>query len=107
MPKVANIRDYYRKNFLYENHRLMLPELRDKVTRTCSECKFFVTVVGKTEARPGCAVLIPAYANMTKRVPGKLDVVEVLKAVGKEGLERMLAEVDPYHQACGLFHQRT
>lgn len=104
---MANIRDYYRKNFLYEGHRLMLPELRDKVTHTCSECKFFIKVVGRTEARPGCAALIPHYASLARRVPRELDVVDVLKAVGREGLERVLAGAGPDRQACGLFHPRV
>lgn len=106
-PGVANIRDYYRKNYLYEGHRLMLPELRDKVTHTCSRCKFFVMVVGRTEVRPGCAALIPQYANLTRRVPEKLDAMDVLKAVGRDGLKRVLAGVDPHRQACGLFHPRV
>lgn len=101
---MANIRDYYRKNFLYEGHRLMLPELRDKVAHTCSQCKFMVMIVGKTEARPGCAALIPQYAGPARRVPEKLDVMDVLRAVGKDGLEQVLAGFDPQHQACGLFH---
>lgn len=103
---MANIRDYYRKNFLYEGHRLMLPELRDKVVHTCARCKFFVAVVGRTEVRPGCAVLLPQYANLARRVPEKLDVMDVLKAVGRDGLERVLAGADPRRQACGLFHPR-
>ncbi|MFA4885366.1 MAG: hypothetical protein WC601_06280 [Desulfotomaculaceae bacterium] len=101
---MANIRDYYRKNFLYESHRLMLPELRDKVAHTCSQCKYMVTVVGKTEARPGCAALIPQYAGLVRRVPEKLDVIDVLRLVGKEGLERVLTGFEPQRQACGLFH---
>ncbi len=101
---MANIRDYYRKNSLYEGHRLMPPELRDKVTHTCSRCKFFVMVAGRTEVRPGCAALIPEYAGLAKRVPEKLDAVDILKTMGKEGLERVLAGCDPRRQACGLFH---
>ena len=101
---MANIRDYYRKNFLYESHRLMLPELRDKVSHTCSQCKYMVTVVGKTEARPGCAALIPQYAGLVKRVPERMDVIDVLRLVGRGGLERVLAGFEPQRQACGLFH---
>ncbi|NLI12978.1 hypothetical protein [Pelotomaculum propionicicum] len=101
---MANIHDYYRKNFLYESHRLMLPELRDKVSHTCSQCKYMFLIVGKTESRPGCAALIPQYAGLAKRVPGKLDVTEVLRLVGKEGLERVLAGFEPQRQACGMFH---
>jgi hypothetical protein len=105
--RVANIQDYYRKNFLYNGHRLMLPELRDKVNHTCSRCKFFVAVAGRTGVRPGCAALIPQYGNLSRRVPEKLDVVDVIKAVGRDGLEKVLAEADPLRQACGLFHPRV
>ena len=101
---MANIRDYYRKNFLYEGHRLMLPELRDKVVHTCARCKFLIMVVGRTEARPGCAALLPSYGSLARRVPPRLDAAEVLKEVGREGLDRVLAGADPHRQACGLFH---
>lgn len=106
-PGVANIRDYYRKNFLYEGHRLMLPELRDKVVHTCSQCKFFIWIEGRTETRPGCAALIPRYSSLSRRVPGKLAVTDVLKEVGREGLEKVLTGTDPHSQACGLFHPKS
>ncbi len=101
---MANLRDYYRRNFLYQSHRLMLPELREKVVHTCSECGFFVQVAGKTETRPGCAAIIPYYASLAGRVPRELKVLEVLQAVGKNGLEQVLAGAGPHRQACGLFH---
>lgn len=104
---MANIRDYYRKNFLYESHRLMLPELREKVIHTCSECKFFVKVVGRTETRSGCAALMPRYVNMARRVPRELDILEVLKTVGREGLEQVLHRASPHRQACGLFQPKN
>ncbi|HOV80579.1 MAG TPA: hypothetical protein PK728_10850 [Bacillota bacterium] len=104
---MANIRDYYRKNFLYEGHRLMLPELRDKVVHTCSRCKFFVWVQGRAGVRPGCAALIPRYASLAGRVPEELGVTDVLKEVGKDGLRRVLAGAEPCGQACGLFHPRS
>ncbi|BAF59678.1 hypothetical protein PTH_1497 [Pelotomaculum thermopropionicum SI] len=104
---MADIRDYYRKNFLYESHRLMLPELREKVVHTCSRCKFFITVVGRSEARPGCAALIPQYARTARRVPEKLDAAELLRVLGRDGLERVLAGAAPHRQACGLFQPRA
>lgn len=104
---MANLRDYYRRNSLYESHRLMLPELREKIVHTCSECRFFVQVAGKTETRPGCAAIIPHYACLARRAPRELKVLEILQAVGKKGLEQVLAKADPYRQACGLFCLKT
>lgn len=103
---MSNIHDYYRKNFLYEGHRMMLPELRDRVARTCPQCKFYILIAGKVEVRTGCAAFIPQYAGLTKRVPEKLDVTEILKEVGREGLERVLAGPGRHRQACGLFHPK-
>ncbi|MDD4766155.1 MAG: hypothetical protein PHF87_01035 [Desulfotomaculaceae bacterium] len=103
---MSNIHDYYRKNFLYESHRMMLPELRDRVTRTCPQCKFYILIAGKTGVRMGCVALIPQYAGLVKRAPEKLDVTEILKAVGKGGLERVLARPGSHRQACGQFHPK-
>ncbi|TEB07119.1 hypothetical protein Psch_00662 [Pelotomaculum schinkii] len=103
---MANIHDYYRKNFLYEGHKMMLPELRDKVAQTCAHCKFFVLVTGGNETRNGCAAQIPRYAGLSRRVPGELDAVEVLELVGREGLERVLSTAGPHRQACWQFHPR-
>jgi hypothetical protein len=103
---MSNIHDYYRKNSLYEGHRLMLPELRDKVAHTCDRCKYYVIIAGKTEVRTGCAALIPCYSGLVKPVPGKLDAADVLKAVGRDGLERVLAGPGNHSQACGQFHPK-
>ena len=37
----------------------MLPEMRDKVAHTCSDCKFLIRIVGRDEVRPGCAAMLP------------------------------------------------
>lgn len=103
---MSNIHDYYRKNFLYEGHRMLLPELRDKVAHACAHCKFFVLVTGRNETRNGCAAQIPLYAGLTRRVPGQLDAAAVLKLVGKEGLERVLSASGSHRQACWQFHPR-
>jgi hypothetical protein len=103
---MANINDYYRKNFLYESHRMLLPELRDKVAQVCAQCKFFITITGKNGARNGCAAQIPRYAGLARMVPRELDAVEVMKLVGREGLERVLSVADPHRQACGQFHPK-
>lgn len=85
---------------------MMLPELRDRVACTCSQCKFYILVVGKNGAKGGCAAPIPQYACLAKRVPEKLSVADILKLVGKGGLERVLARPGDHHQACSRFHPR-
>ena len=101
---MANIHDYYRKNFLYEGQKLILPELRDKLAYTCASCKFFVLVTGREETRNGCAAQIPRYASLTRRIPGEIDVAAVLRWVGRKGLEKMLSAADPCRLACERFH---
>lgn len=84
----------------------MLPELRDRVAHICAQCKFYVIIAGKTESKTGCAAFIPLYADLVKRVPEKLDVIDVLRAVGRDGLERVLAGPGNHSQACGQFHPK-
>lgn len=103
---MANVQDYYRKNFLYESHRMLLPELRDKAAQTCAQCKFFVRVTGRNKTRNGCAAQIPRYAGLARTVPRELAAAEVLKLVGRDGLERVLSAAGPYRQACGQFHPK-
>lgn len=33
--------------------------------------------------------------------------MDVIKAVGRDGLEKVLAGADPLRHACGLFHPRV
>lgn len=103
---MGRIRDYYRKNFLYESHRLVLPELRAKATSTCAACRFFVYIAGRTEKRAGCAALLPRYAGTGRRVPEEIPLAEVLGAVGQEGLQKVLAAA-PERWACGFFCPRA
>lgn len=103
---MSNINDYYRKNFLYESHRMLLPEMRDKAAQVCAQCKFFVRITGRNESRNGCAAQIPRYAGLARMVPRELDAVEVMKLVGREGLKRVLSAAGPHRQACWQFHPR-
>jgi hypothetical protein len=90
-------------NKLWESHRLMLPEMREKAVRYCRDCRFFVLVQGREEQRCGCVVSIPVYGALHRRVPGKIAAEVVLKLAGREGLQRVLAGGNPEDQACGLF----
>ncbi|MEW5954253.1 MAG: hypothetical protein AB1815_11125 [Bacillota bacterium] len=37
---VANLRDYYRRNFLYSSHQLYLPRGKDRAMQACRDCVF-------------------------------------------------------------------
>ncbi len=105
MRALSRLSDYYRQNYLYESHRLLLPEFREKVVNTCAGCRFFVRIAGRTEKRAGCAAALPRYAGTGRRVPEEIPLAEVIREVGKDGLARVLAAA-PEKQACGLFGPR-
>jgi hypothetical protein len=93
-------------NKLWEGHRMILPEMREKAVHTCGECRFSVEIEGQTESRWGCVVSIPRYGSLERRVPPKISVREVLRLVGRAGLEKVLAQGYPGDQACGRFLPR-
>lgn len=95
-----------KRNVLWEKHRLLLPEMRQKATHRCRHCLFFVEIQGKTETRRGCVANIKVYGQLAKRVPRVLPMLDVIKLVGLEGLERTLRNGDPDAQSCGLFRLR-
>jgi len=102
---LSRLGDYYRQNSLYESHRLLLPEFREKVINTCSGCRYFVLIAGRSEKRWGCAAALPRYAGTGRRVPEEIPLAEVLWEVGRDGLAAVLAAA-PEKPACGLFGQR-
>lgn len=89
-------------NRLWESHRLILPEMREKAVRRCGDCRFFVKIQGREEIRWGCVASIPDYGTLQKRVPEIIRAVDVLRRAGKDGLEEVLKHSDPDVQACGL-----
>lgn len=93
-------------NKLWEGHRVILPEMREKAVRTCGECRFSIEIEGKTEKRWGCVRGIPRYGSLDRRVPLQIPVQEVLQLAGREGLEEILARGHPGDQACGGFLPR-
>lgn len=93
-------------NKLWESHRLIVPEMREKATRKCKECRFLVQIQGESEYRWGCAACIEKYGTLSCRVPRVIHVTEVLKLVGREGLSRVLERGKPEGQACSLFRSR-
>ena len=103
---MANLRDYYRRNFLYSSHRLYLPQGKERALRTCRECVFFINIAGRTEKRKGCAAMIPKFAGAVKRIPEQVDVVEVLREIGQVGLQECLSCCGEDLSACGFFQPR-
>jgi len=46
---------------------------------------------------------VKAYGNLEKRIPPVVPVLEIIKRVGLEGLERCLEKAEPERQSCGKF----
>ncbi|TEB04774.1 hypothetical protein Psch_03536 [Pelotomaculum schinkii] len=92
-----------KSNVLWEKHRMYLPGMRQKAVHRCRHCKFFVAIKGKLETKYGCVVSIKAYGNLEKRIPPVIPVIEIIKQVGLEGLDKCLKCSDPEAQSCGKF----
>jgi hypothetical protein len=90
-------------NVLWTKHRMYLPVMREKAIHKCKDCRFFVTIRGRQENRFGCVANIKLYYNRQKRVPREIDIIEIIKRVGLEGLEHSLKFHDPEAQSCGKF----
>ena len=95
-----------RNNKLWESHRIILPEMREKAVRHCGDCRFFVSIQGKEEARRGCVVSIPEYGALQKRAPEVIPVSAILKKAGSDGLQTILTRRDPGAPACGLYRPK-
>jgi hypothetical protein len=54
-------------NKLWQSHRIVLPEAREVIIRQCGECRFFVTVQGVRETRPGCVADVRQYRMLSVR----------------------------------------
>jgi len=93
-------------NKLWESRRIILPEMREKAVRRCRDCRFFVKIQGREEIRWGCVAGIPEYGTLQVKVPEIIPAVEILKKVGKEGLQGALFRGDPEAGACGLYRVR-
>lgn len=96
-----------RGNKLWEGHRLLLPELREKVTSTCQRCLFLVKIAGRAESRPGCLVSIKEYSTLQKKVPREIQAINLLLQVGKDGLKEILEMgSNPDSMSCGLYRPK-
>ncbi|ACA59283.1 conserved hypothetical protein [Candidatus Desulforudis audaxviator MP104C] len=95
-----------RGNSLWESHRIVLPELCERAAKRCADCRFFVRIQGREEARWGCVAGLPGYGAPGKLIPESLPAAEVIRVAGKDGLLRAVSRGDPNAQACGLFLPR-
>jgi len=95
-----------RGNSLWEGHRIVLPELRERAAKRCADCRFLVKIQGREEARWGCVAGLPEYGAPGKLIPESLHAVEVIRVAGRDGLLRAVSRGDPDAQACGVFLPR-
>lgn len=94
-------------NKLWEGHRIILPEMREKAVHTCRDCRFFVEIQGRWESRSGCVAGIPRYGTLERRVPPMIHALEILQMAGRDGLQAALEGGHPDNPACGLFRPRS
>ncbi len=93
----------YNNNKLWESHRVILPEFREKVICKCRDCRYHILIQGKEEVRWGC---IERYKELWSRHPERIPVLVLLKLVGEEGLYKILGKGDPAARACGHFMRK-
>lgn len=94
----------YDNNKLWEGHRVILPEFREKAAGKCRECRYHVLVEGKEEVRPGC---LEKFKELWGgRPPKRIHVMELLKAIGRKRLDEVLDGGNPNAPACGCFRRK-
>lgn len=99
-------KNYYKNNFLFAGHRMVMPQAGEKFQHSCSQCKYFVNVIGQQETRRVCLARVEAYQSRSKRVPDNIEIVELILLLGKEALQKLLGEGGRHQMACGTFEQR-
>ncbi|HBG23292.1 MAG TPA: hypothetical protein DDW83_08595 [Peptococcaceae bacterium] len=93
----------FNNNKLWEGHRVILPEFRERVTSKCRDCRYHILIQGKDEVRQGC---IKKHKKLWTRPPEKIPVLVLLKLVGEEGLEEILNRGNANAYACGYFERK-
>lgn len=93
----------FNNNKLWEGHRVILPEFRERVTSKCRDCRYFILIQGKDEMRQGC---IEKYKELRTRPPERIPVLVLLKLVGEEGLKDILNRGNANACACGYFQRK-
>ncbi|GAB6182232.1 hypothetical protein JCM14036_35510 [Desulfotomaculum defluvii] len=100
------VKNYYKNNFLFTGHRMVLPGAGEKFKHSCQHCKYFVTVVGHQETKKVCLAGVKAYQRGHKRVPDSIEIVELMLLLGKETLQELLGKGKEHLIACGTFEQK-
>ncbi|ACV63542.1 hypothetical protein Dtox_2771 [Desulfofarcimen acetoxidans DSM 771] len=67
-----------------------MPDKRNKAIHYCAHYKFFVTVKGKQQTKNAYVVNSKAYGNLEKRIPFEIPIIEIIKLVGLEGLNKYI-----------------
>lgn len=90
-------------NKLWEGHRVILPEFREKIICKCQDCRYYISIQGKEEVRQGC---IEKYKELWTRPPEIIPVLVLLELLGEEGLREILNKGNANAHACGYFKRK-
>ncbi|AEF95004.1 hypothetical protein Desca_2165 [Desulfotomaculum nigrificans CO-1-SRB] len=97
------VKTYYKNNFLYAGHRMVLPDTGEKFRNSCHNCKYYVNVIGQHETRKICLAGVKVYKSGAKRVPQSIEILELILLLGKQALYNMLEGNKEHQMACGSF----
>ena len=61
------LKNYYKNDFLFAGHRMMMPQAGEKFKHACGQCKYYVNVIGQQENRRICLAGVKAYALARQR----------------------------------------
>jgi hypothetical protein len=86
---------------------MISPEAREMTINECGDCRFFICIQGVRETRYGCVESIPQYQSFSMRVPNIIFVMDLMKMVGRDGLQKILKNGNPGNQACGIWLPRV
>ncbi|MTI81995.1 MAG: hypothetical protein FH758_14185 [Firmicutes bacterium] len=101
--KEKKIDKYYKNNFLYRSHTMMLPEMHEKTIHLCQDCSFFVKIIGKQENKSACIKPIPIYKNKAKGPRPEIDIYEILKHISSKELMHLVETSSAHKTACSEF----
>ncbi|MBO8136827.1 MAG: hypothetical protein H0Z40_01620 [Desulfotomaculum sp.] len=94
---------YYKNNYLYRSHTMMLTEMHEKTIYTCRDCQFFIKIIGRQETKTACVISIPVYKKRIKIPPPEVNIYEILKHISAEKLMQLVENSFPYKTACPKF----
>lgn len=100
------VKKYYKNNYLFTGHRMVLPDAGEKFQHCCGQCKYFVEVIGQQETRRVCLAEVRAFSSGRKRVPENIEIMDLMLLLGQEALHKLLGKGGFDQMACGTFSQR-